>query len=253
MSEIILGDCLEVMKKMADNSVDLVVTSPPYDNLRDYGGYTFDFESTAHELYRVIKEGGVMVWVVGDQTLNGSESGTSFRQALHFIKCGFNLFDTMIYDKAGTAPPHKNRYTNAFDYMFVLTKGNPKVINLLKDKPNRWAGTSTFGVQTRREKNGSLTPKGIKTVADIGIRTNIWRYSSHAEDTYEHPAIFPLHLAIDHIRSWSNEGDLVLDPFLGSGTTAKAAKSINRNYIGIEINPEYVEIAKQRLKQEVLL
>lgn len=259
MNEIILGDCLEVMGSFEDACIDLAVTSPPYDDLREYGGYSFNFESIAKELYRVTKDGGVVVWIVADQTIKGNETGTSFRQALFFKGIGFNLYDTMIYEKAGTAPPHKNRYFHAFEYMFVFSKGKPKTVHILEDKKNRWAGTNTFGVTTRREKDGSLTKKGVKTVKEFGVRTNIWRYnggrnnSTKDEIAFQHPAIFPEQLAKDHILSWSNEGDTVLDPFLGSGTTAKAAKNLNRQYIGIEINPDYVKIAQDRLKQEVLL
>ena len=163
------------------------------------------------------------------------------------------MFDVIIYEKAGTAPPHKNRYFNAFEYMFVLSKGIPKTINLLEDKPNKWANHSTFGNITRREQDGSLTPKGRKVVKPFGIRTNIWRYnngrgfSTKDKIAYEHPAIFPEKLVQDHIVSWSNEGDIVLDPFCGSGTVAKVAAGLNRKWVGIEISSEYCKIANERL------
>ena len=257
IGQITNGDSAVVLSTIKSNSVDLVVTSPPYDELRDYNNDSvWDFNSfkkIARQLYRVIKDGGVVVWVVGDSVIKGNKSLSSFKQALYFQQIGFNMFDVIIYEKAGTAPPHKNRYFNAFEYMFVLSKGNPKTINLLEDKPNKWANHSTFGSVTRREQDGSLTPKGRKIVKPFGVRTNIWRYnngkgfSTKDKIAYEHPAIFPEKLAQDHIISWSNEGDIVLDPFCGSGTVAKVASLLNRKWVGIEISSEYCKIANERL------
>lgn len=252
MNKIILGDCLEVMRGFADSYIDLTVTSPPYDNLRQYGGYSFDFEPIAQELYRITKSGGVVVWVVGDQTIDGSESGTSFRQALYFIELGFKLHDTMIWHKSTFSSPTPNRYHNVFEYMFVFSKGNPKSFNPINDRPNKKAGTKT--TTTFREANGSLTSRSLKSIPEYGKRFNVWSINEVKDNQGKlHPAPFPEALASDHIRSWSNEGDLILDPFLGSGTTAKVAKDLGRQYIGIEINPDYVKIAEDRLKQEVLL
>ena len=246
-----------LLKEFPAECIDLVVTSPPYDDLRDYEGVaSWDmevFQTIARELYRVMKPGGVVVWVVGDKTLKGSKTLTSFKQALFFQEIGFDMYDVIIYEKAGSGPPHPNRYFNAFEYMFVLSKGRPKTINLIKDKPNKWAGTSTYGEVTRREKDGSLTNKGRKVISEFGIRTNIWRYANGKgfatsdEIAYKHPAIFPEKLVEDHIISWSNPGDLILDPFGGSGTTAKVAQSLGRDWVLIEAVPEYCEIAKSRL------
>lgn len=257
IGQITNGDSAVVLSTIKSNSVDLVVTSPPYDELRDYNNdFVWDFNSfkkIARQLYRVVKEGGVVVWVVGDSVVKGNKSLSSFKQALYFQQIGFNMFDVIIYEKAGTAPPHKNRYFNAFEYMFVLSKGNPKTINLLEDKPNKWANHSTFGNVTRREQDGTLTPKGRKVVKPFGVRTNIWRYnngrgfSTKDKIAYEHPAIFPEKLVQDHIISWSNEGDIVLDPFCGSGTVAKVASLLNRKWVGIEISSEYCKIANERL------
>lgn len=250
-------NCLEGMKLLNSNSIDLVVTSPPYDDLRTYNGYSFDFEKIAKEIYRIVKKGGILVWVVGDKTKNGGKTLTSYKQALFFKEIGFSMYDVIIYEKAGTAPPHKNRYFNAFEYMFILSKGKPTTINLLNDKPNKYAGTSTFGSVTRREKDGTLTDKGKKIINDFGVRTNIWRYANGKgmatkdDIAYKHPAIFPEKLVQDHILSWSNEGDTVLDCFMGSGTTAKMAILNNRNYIGFEISKEYCDIAEERIKQQV--
>jgi site-specific DNA-methyltransferase (adenine-specific) len=246
-------NCLETMKRIPTHTVDLTITSPPYDNLRDYNGYDFDFEEIADELYRITNPGGVVVWVVGDATIDGSKTGTSFKQALHFKEIGFDMYDVFIYEKSGTAPPHKNRYFNAFEYMFVFSKGKPDTINLLKDKKNKYGGTQTFGDVTRRGKDGSLTNKGRKTINEFGIRTNIWRYNNGKGFTtkddiaHQHPAIFPEKLVQDHILSWSNTGDLVYDCFMGSGTTAKVAIENNRNYIGSEISKEYCDIIDKRL------
>lgn len=257
IGQITNGDSAVVLSSIKSNSVDLVVTSPPYDELRDYNNdsvWDFNtFKKIARQLYRVIKDGGVVVWVVGDSVVKGNKSLSSFKQALYFQQIGFNMFDVIIYEKAGTAPPHKNRYFNAFEYMFVLSKGNPKTINLLEDKPNKWANHSTFGNVTRREQDGTLTPKGRKVVKPFGVRTNIWRYnngkgfSTKDKIAYEHPAIFPEKLVQDHIISWSNEGDIVLDPFCGSGTVAKVASLLNRKWVGIEISSEYCKIANERL------
>ncbi|MGL5713050.1 MAG: DNA-methyltransferase [Paraclostridium sp.] len=254
------GDCLDVMDLLIGNGikVDLVVTSPPYDDLRTYKGtceWDFEvFKKVADRLYKCLNDGGIIVWVIGDKVKDGGKTLTSFRQALYFKEIGFNMYDTIIYEKSGTAPPHKNRYFGAYEFMFVLTKGKPKTINLLKDKPNKYAGTQTFGDVTRREKDGSLTNKGKKTIQEFGTRTNIWKYvngkgfSTKDDVAYQHPAIFPEKLAEDHIKSWSNEGDLVLDCFLGSGTTGKMAKINNRNFIGIEKVEEYFDIAVERIK-----
>jgi DNA modification methylase len=238
---------LETMSRMPDSFIDLVVTSPPYDGLRDYNGYNFPFEEIAQELYRVIKPGGIVVWVVGDATVNGSETATSFRQALFFMECGFNLHDTMIYKRFASNPP-TNRYFQNFEYMFILSKGNPLKINLLKDRKNK---NLKAGGDNTRLKNGEIK-KGKKTgmvLSPYGIRENIWEYQQHTIDKINHPAVFPEQLAADHIYSWSNEGDLVYDCFMGSGTTAKMAHLQKRNWIGSEMSQKYVDIANKRLQK----
>jgi len=254
INKIYNEDCLETMKRMPDNFVDLVVTSPPYDNLRNYEGYVFDFEGISKELFRVVKEGGVVVWVVGDATINGSETGTSFKQALYFKKIGFNLHDSMIYEKGGFSNPSNNRYHQIFEYMFVFSKNKPKTFNPIKDRKNRRRGP--WRKRTKRQKSGKLIEFKPRIIinSEYGMRYNIWRFTigfgNSAKDkiAYQHPAIFPEQLANDHILSWSNENNLVYDPFLGSGTTIKMAKLNNRNYIGSEISKEYCKIAEERLK-----
>ncbi len=246
-------DCLETMKRMPDNFVDLTVTSPPYDNLRTYNGYSFNFELVAKELYRVTKDGGVVVWVVGDATVNGSETGTSFKQALYFKGCGFKLHDTMIYLKDQLAYPDTNRYYNAFEYMFVLSKGKPKSVNLIKDKANKSFGRTVSGKGRQKDGTSKVRTRANQPVYEFGVRWNYWLiYNQKRGQETKHPAIFPEQLAQDHIISWSNEGDTIYDPFMGSGTTAKACQELNRNYIGSELSKEYCDIAEERLKQSVL-
>ena len=253
-------NCLDTMKRMPDNFVDLTVTSPPYDNLRTYNGFTFNFDLLVTELYRVTKKGGIVVWIVADQTINGSETGTSFRQALRFIDEGFNLHDTMIYHKSGIPFPEKTRYNPSFEYMFVFSKGKPKTVNLITDKLNKYSGDKVARRSGQRHKNGELKENSAfrnnkRTVVKLyGVRDNIWYYavgkgnSTSDEIAFKHPAIFPEKLAYDHIISWSNENDLVYDPLMGSGTTAKAAISCNRNWIGSEICKEYCDIIEKRLQ-----
>lgn len=246
-------DCLEGMKQMEAESVDLTVTSPPYDNLRTYNGYCFDFENIARELYRVTKQGGVVVWVVGDATIDGNETGTSFRQALFFKEIGFNLFDTMIYEKPPRGAVGNNQtYWQTFEYMFVLSKGQPKTINLIRDRKNLDSREGDNG--TKRLVDGTLLNVSRGGYEEYGRRTNIWRYnigkghSTKDEIAFEHPAIFPESLAGDHIKTWSNEGDVVLEPFCGSGTTPKVARALHRHYIGFEISAEYFAIIQKRME-----
>lgn len=246
---VIQGDCLEVMKTMADKSVDMVLTSPPYDNLRTYKGYTFNFEGIAKEIYRVLKDGGVCVWIVGDATIKGSETGTSFKQALYFKEIGFNLHDTMIYSSAKPPLTH-NRYEQEFEYMFVLSKGKLKTFNPIKIRCLN-AGKKSGGT-IRKTGNELLEKNKPGKVNSLKISGNIWRFntgntSSSDRISFKHPAIFPEQLAEDHILSWSNEGDTILDPMAGSGTTLKMAKKNKRNYIGIEISPEYIDIINKRI------
>ena len=248
LNQIYCIDCLEGLKQLDDESIDLTVTSPPYDNLRTYNGYSFDFENIAIELYRVTKKGGVVVWVVGDATIKGNETGTSFKQALYFKEIGFNLHDTMIYEKAQSCFGSNLCYLQSFEYMFVFSKGKPKTINLIRDRKNVRNGTESMSL-SGLSKDGKKSKRHYKKMNEYGRRKNIWRYGVGGGKT-GHPAVFPEQLAYDHIISWSNENDIVLDIFMGSGTTAKMSKKANRNYIGFEISKEYCDIAKERLKEE---
>ena len=252
INKIYNENCLDTMSRMKENFIDLTVTSPPYDNLRNYNGYSFDFESIAKELYRVTKKGGIVVWIVGDATIKGSETGTSFRQALYFKDIGFNLNDTMIYRKLNYLPVTSCSYEPQFEYMFILSKGKIKTFNPIM-KPNKSAGNKGG---THRHNGNDLeklhTNDGV--IKKEGRRTNVWDIacgSMNSKDkiSFQHPATFPEKLAQDHIISWSNEGDLVYDCFMGSGTTAKMALLNNRKYIGSEISKEYVGIANKRIEQ----
>jgi len=243
---ILEGDCVEKMKEQPEDIVDLTVTSPPYDNLRTYKGYSFDFENVVKGLYRITKVGGVVVWVVADSTLDGSESGTSFKQALFFKECGFNLHDTMIWVKDGGGAIGSNLcYTQNWEFMFVFSKGKPSTVNLLRDKPNKSAGKNKSGVG-RRTVEGEHKIEQRKPCAEFSRRNNWWYIPPERGD---HPAVFPEALANDHILSWSKPGDLILDPFVGGGTTGKMAILNGRHFIGMDIASEYVNMSKERIEK----
>lgn len=258
MNELICGNNIDVLPTFPDECIDLTVTSPPYDKLRQYNGFSFDLEGIVKELYRVTKNTGVVVWVVGDETSNGDESGSSFKQALKFKELGFNLWDTMIYQK-NQYPPNcmsQKRYAQVFEYMFVFSKGKVNTFNRIM-RPNKLAGQKKASIPTAIvQRNGEIKRYGKNrslTYHNETVERNIWIYNTGGAsgDKFngKHPAIFPEKLVKDHILSWSNEGDLILDPFVGSGTTCKVAKELNRNYIGIDISQEYIDIARDRLNE----
>lgn len=258
MINLMLGDCLERMKEIESGSVDLTVTSPPYDNLRDYNGNNemwseLVWMGVLRELYRVTNDGGVVVWVVGDATIKGSETGTSFKQALFAMECGFNLHDTMIYKKKGGGARGSNLcYWQNFEYMFVFSKGRPSKINLIKDKINKRAGHGGSASNGYARNGQKRVNKNVKKIQALGRRENVWEIAAGnntSDDKNEHPATFPESLANDHIISWSNEGDIILDPFMGSGTTGKMAKKLNRSFIGIEMDEGYFNLAKDRIEK----
>jgi len=244
-------NCLETMVKMPDNFIDLTLTSPPYDGLRTYNGYSFDFESIAKELYRVTKKGGVLVWVVGDSTLKGSESGTSFRQALFFKEIGFNLHDTMIYQKINYVPLTHNRYEQSFEYMFILSKGKPKTFNPIRIPCKHAGKVEKYGLE-RRQNHGANHAMRLygetefKATKADKIAPNIFPYSVGKEKT-GHPAPFPEKLAQDHILTWSNEGDIIYDCFAGSGTTSKVSIINNRKWLASEVSEDYCDLINNRV------
>jgi len=282
LNDIVLGSNVDTLKKFPDNCIDLTVTSPPYDGIRNYnhkldtkgaprkeliGNYSFPFEELAEELFRVTKMGGVVVWVVNDQTVDGrdggkTETGNSFRQALYFMNVGFNLHDTMYYQKPGVRFPDQIRYHQCIEYMFVLSKGRPNTTNIIKDRKNVTYNKNKLPHQGNF-KNKRCTDDELvwcesfanNPLKEFGARFNVWLIKPEQaasmkdiDDWKWHPAVFPSELARDHIRTWSKEGDVVLDPFSGSGTTAKEAKKLKRQYIGLEINEEYVEKSKLRIE-----
>ena len=254
INKIICGDCLEVMKFIPNESIDLTITSPPYDNLRDYKGYTFNFEFIARELYRVTKEGGVVVWVVGDRVKNRSETLLPFHQAIYFKEIGFLVHDTMIYQKNAFPFPEQSRYAQVFEYMFVLSKDKPKTTNIIKVETNP-KNRIKNKVSYQRQKNGTTTRMKYETGKKYRNRENVWWFNVGYMHTtldkfaYKHPAMFPEFMVEDHIISWSNRGDLILDPMCGSGTTTKMAIKNNRNFIGIDISEEYCEISRKRINR----
>lgn len=269
VNKIYNEDCLKTLLKIEDESVDMVLTSPPYDDffgktkakMRQYKGYSLDFPKIAKEIYRVLKDGRCCVWVVGDETVNFCETLSSFKQAIYFVEeCNFKLLDTMIYGKTSGPPqyPNMRRYPQRFEYMFVFVKGKkPLIYNPIKDVKNKYAGSMNKG-STQRKKDGSTKFSGDYEVPKYSIRGNIWFYNTgYNVDTPDkiamaHPARFPEALAKDHIISWTNEGDLIYDPFMGSGTTAKVAIVNNRKFIGSEMSAEYCQIANVRIAKAMI-
>lgn len=247
---IYCGDCVEIMKTMPENVIDLTVTSPPYDELRDYNGYHFNFEAIAESIFRVTKKGGIAVWVVGDKIKNGNRSLTSFKQALFFQSVGFNVHDVMIYEKRNTPFMRSNAYTNCFEFMFVFSKGSPNTFNPLKTKTARQG----YEMMPFNKGPDAVNRKTLGELKPEKTKTNIWQYATGLGGTtsdriaFKHPAVFPEKLAEDHILSWTNEGDIVFDPMCGSGTTCKMASKNKRLYIGCDISREYVDLTEKRLK-----
>jgi DNA modification methylase len=252
INKIYNENCLETMAKMPDNFIDLTVTSPPYDDLRTYNGYCFDFENVAKQLFRVTKQGGVVVWVVDDATIKGSETLTSFRQALFFKEIGFNVHDTMIY-QTNKPPLNDRRYQKDFEYMFVFSKGKPNTFNPIMVESEHYGKKVSKKAGMRNTDGTKKERYHTKSVNKLKIKGNIWYLprSSRSGDEFsrKHPASFPEQLANDHIISWSNENDLIYDCFMGSGTTAKMAILNNRKYIGSEISEEYCKIIETRIKE----
>ena len=253
LNEIYCSNCVPFMETLPDNCIDLTVTSPPYDNLRDYNGYSFNYENIAKQLFRITKLGGIVVWVVGDKITKGNKTLTSFKQALKFQEIGFNVHDTMIYKKKNTPFMRSNAYTNCFEFMFVFSKGSPKTFNPLKEKTVR----SGEEMLVHNKKADGINKKILGKLKEEKTKTNIWEYAVGLGGTtrdkiaFKHPATFPEKLAEDHILSWTNKGDIVFDPMSGSGTTCKMAFLNERKYLGCDISEEYVNIAKERLKDYI--
>jgi len=253
---LINDNCLEAFLDMPDASIDLTVTSPPYDSLRTYNGNNNQWSESVWKsiivgLYNKTKNGGVVVWIVGDQTQSGSETGTSFKQALWAIECGFRLHDTMIWRKSNFSNPSSNRYHQTFEYMFIFSKGKPKTFNPIKDRKNIYAGQSTRGQNSVRQADGSLKIAGKRTINEFGMRHNVWDVNTSGQnmERFDHPAPFSLAIAEGHILSWSNPGDTIMDCFMGSGTTGVACKKLGREFIGIEMDEAYFKVAENRINE----
>jgi len=263
-NKIICGDNIEVMDRMPAECIDMSCQSPPYSSLRDYHGYTFDFEKVAQQLWRVTKPGGVVVWNEADQTVDGAKTGESYRHVLYFMSLGFQLYQTLYYVKTGTNFVHKTRYTENVENMFVLSKGRPKTVNIIRDVPRLWQGS--WAKTRNRQKDGSLkdstskncgagrTGRAIGDEYGYKARSVLWTICNghgfaHTDELVKgHSAAFPEALPRDHIRSWTNPGDLILDCCNGSGTTTKMAKWLGRRFIGIDCSAEYCAIAEARLR-----
>jgi site-specific DNA-methyltransferase (adenine-specific) len=253
INKIYAENCIKTLKRMPDNYLDMTLTSPPYDDLRTYNGYEFPLTKIIELLYQKTKDGGVVVWVIGDKTVNGSETLTSFKQAMEFVGKGFLLHDTMLYVKNNPIPSDcGKRYRQSFEYMFCFSKGQPKTFHPIT-RPTKSAGKKikAFRITENGRGNVPLEDIGRQIKAERKV-SNIFTYnvgtsSATHRIAFQHPAIFPEQLAEDQIVSWTDEGDLVYDCFMGSGTTAVAACNLRRNFLGSEISAEYVDIANERL------
>lgn len=253
MNGLQLGDCLEGMRQIDSNAVDLTVTSPPYDAMRDYGGHEWDFAEIATELFRITKPGGIVAWNVQNQIIGGQESLSAERQRLYFCDaCGFRPHSTIyVLTTAAFRKPSKARYADTVQLVYIFSKGTPKTINILKDRKNKTAGASVrYGT---RKKDGSRRYGNLKITPDLGYRTNAWYIKQcvqpHASNKFihEHPALMPEPLAQDLVLSFSNPMELVLDPFAGAGTTARAAILSGRQYVGFEVHKPYYELAMKNI------
>jgi len=255
-NQIICCDCVEGMQRLPDSCIPLTVTSPPYDGIRTYGGHEWNFMAVARELYRITVPGGVVVWVIQEQVIDGAESGESSRQRLAFANIGFRLHHTMVMARRNGRQYSPNRYGPPLEYAFILSKGPPRYVCLLRDKPNTEAGRVRTDAYHHRDPDGSVRRTSQRArVADYGVRLGVWFYptgkhhSAKEDYAFQHPALMPEQMAEDHILSWSRIGDLVFDPFAGAGTTLKMALLNHRRYLGFEINPKYVRIAERRLRE----
>lgn len=255
MNRCLVGDSVATLQTLEAGSIHLGVTSPPYDDLRTYGGHTWDFEGTARELYRVLCDGGVLCWNVGDSVTDGSESLTSAKQKIFFREqCGFRVHDTMIWHKLNFSSPSFNRYHQCFEYVFVLSKGKPRCFSPIKDRPNATSGRiGNLGVNTFMRRDGSRETRSKHVTAEYGMRHNVWRGPTRGQENMceelPHPAMMPRWLARDLILSWSNAGDTVVDCFAGSGTTGKEAEALGRNSILIDVNADYIRLAREGTQQ----
>jgi DNA modification methylase len=249
---ILCGDSADELATLSAGSAHLAVTSPPYDRLRTYGGdCEWDFERTAVELFRVLCAGGVLCWNVGDSVVSGAETLTSCKQKIFFVeRCGFRVHDTMIWHKRNFSNPESVRYHQVFEYVFVLSKGKPRVFNPIKDKPNVQAGrVGCNGVNTFIKRDGTRSTRTTHVTQEFGMRGNVWVGNTRGQEEFckklPHPAMMPRWLARDLIISFSNPGDLVVDPFGGSGTTVQEALELGRSALLIDSNPSFCDLVRR--------
>ncbi len=259
LNKIICGDCVEVLKSIPDNSIDLVVTSPPYDGIRKYNGFSFNLHSTGKELFRVLKDGGIIAMVIQDQTKNFGKSLTSFKTIIDWCEnVGFKLFETIIYKKHGAEGAWwTKRFRVDHEYIPIFLKGErPAYFNKEPLKiPSKHGGKTMTGCATRLTNGKTLKSKRV-FINPMKCRGTLWDYTTCGDGTrlkHQHPATFPDKIPVDFIRCFCPKNGIVLDPFIGSGTTALAAIQLNRNYIGIDISKEYCELAKKRIREEIEL
>lgn len=256
LNQIICGDAFEIVRSWPASSVDMVVTSPPYDGIRDYKGFSLNLSAVGQELHRILKDGGVVAMVIQDQTKNFGKSLTSFRTILDWCdRVGFKLFETVIYRKYGAEGAWWNkRFRVDHEYIPVFLKGErPQYFNKEHLKiPSKHGGKTMTGGGTRLTNGVRIATRAI-TINPFKCRGTIWEYMTAGDGSrlkHQHPATFPNQLPYDFIQCFCPPDGIVLDPFVGSGTTTVAAKNLDRSYIGIDIAPAYCEIAKKRMAIE---
>lgn len=254
---LLTGDACEILPTIRESSVDLTVFSPPYDGLRDYKGKpSFDMAVLGREILRVTKEGGVCCMVIQDATKNGAKSLTSFRTACLFADLGWRLFECCIYSRAGVPGAWwTKRFRVDHEYIFIFTRGDGLPRRFDKTSlmvESKYAGITAGG--TKRTTKGDFVAIKKTVISPLKCRGTIWHYAASNTERNktksEHPATYPDSLARDIISCFSKEGDLVLDPMMGSGTTGIASVNMGRRFLGIEISVQYMEIAKRRFRAE---
>lgn len=257
LNEVYCGDCVKLMKLLPDSTIDLVVTSPPYDKIRDYNGSIhFDLHKTGQEIFRVLKSGGIAVMVIQDQTKNFGKSLTSFKTIIDWCdNIGFKLFETIIYRKNGSEGVWwTKRFRVDHEYMPIFLKGKkPQYFNKEPLKiPSKHGGKVMTGSGSRKT-NGETQKTVTRAINFKKCRGTIWNYLMAGDKNplkRKHPAVFPDKIPYDFIQCFCPEEGIVLDPFAGSGSTLVMAKKLRRSFIGFDIVPEYCELARERLKTE---
>ena len=258
VNKIICEDNITYLKTLPDECIDFVITSPPYDALRDYNGYKLDLHGLGVELLRVLKDGGICVMVIQDSTRDFAKSLTSFRTIVDWCdNIGFRLFECNIYNRQGTEGAWwKKRFRVDHEYMPIFLKGKrPQYFDKENIKiPSKHGGKIMTGanIRTKNGQTGSRKVKINPTKCPGTVMTFGNTCGGESKLKSKHPAVFPNMLAYDMIECFCPEDGTVLDPFNGSGTTTLAAKCLGRNYIGIDVSEEYNKIARERLETEII-